>query len=191
MKKILPVLASTAALISFSAAAQAENTMTNDHGFYVGGNYGYVKIDGQDSFDDHNDVKEGVLGYRLNPYLAVEGSYIDFGDYGNSLASASTDGYTAALKAILPLGDRLELFAKGGQLWYRTDYKTAVGNNSNDDKGVFAGAGVGFKVTENFLLNAQYTWYDTKMDAKDIEQNGTGKTNTDFKQATVGAEYRF
>ena len=191
MKKIFPILASTAALVSFSAAAQAENTMSNTNGFYVGGNYGYVKIDGDDSFDDNNDVKEGVIGYRLNPFLALEGSYIDFGSYGNSLASAKTDGYTAALKATLPIGDRVELFAKGGQLWYKTDYNTAVGNNSDDDKGVFAGAGVGFKVTENFLVNAQYTWYDVNMDAKEVTQNGTGKTNTDFKQATVGAEYRF
>ncbi|MDC0612571.1 outer membrane beta-barrel protein, partial [Vibrio sp.] len=60
---------------------------------------------------------------------------------------------------------------------------------SRDDEGVFAGAGVGFKVTDNFLVNVEYTWYDADIDA-DAVSNGAD-TETDFKQASVGVEYRF
>ncbi|RQW63494.1 porin family protein [Vibrio viridaestus] len=186
MKKLLPVATGAFALLTLSGFAQAAD---NDYGLYVGGNYGYVKVDGQDDFDDDNDVYQGLLGFRFNKYLALEGSYIDFGDYGKSGASASTDGYTAALKVIAPIGERVELYGKGGQLWYNTDYSVLGVNGSRDDEGVFAGAGVGFKVTDNFLVNVEYTWYDADIDA-DAVSNGAD-TETDFKQASVGVEYRF
>ena len=193
MKNFIPALATTVALVSFSTIAVANDTPTNTHGFYVGGNYGYLKLDGDDDFDqdDDHDIKQGVIGYRINQYLALEGSYIDFGRYGNDVTSAKTDGYTAAIKGTIPVGDRVELFAKAGQLWYSTDYSVASYSDSTDDTGVFAGAGVGFKVTENFLLNAQYTWYDVDLDAKSATDSSSTNTNTDFNQASVGAEYRF
>ncbi len=34
------------------------------------------------------------------------------------LSAMATDGYTAALKLTAPIGDRVKLYAKGGQLWY-------------------------------------------------------------------------
>ncbi|MEL0636606.1 MULTISPECIES: porin family protein [Marinomonas] len=193
MKNFIPALATTIALASFSTIASADETPANTHGFYVGGNYGYLKLDGDDNFDQdsNHDVKQGVIGYRINQYLALEGSYIDFGRYGNDVTSAKTDGYTAAVKGTIPVGNRVELFAKAGQLWYSTDYSVASYNDSSNDTGVFAGAGVGFKVTNNFLVNAQYTWYDMDLDAKSATDSSSTRTNTDFNQASVGAEYRF
>ncbi len=188
MKKILPILAGTMAVVAFCpavSAAQSDNTS----GLYVGGNYGYLKVDGQDDFDDDNDVMQALVGFRLNQYLAIEGSYIDFGKYGSHLANAETDGYTAALKVTAPIGDRFEIYAKGGQLWYSTDYQLAGLHGDEDDTAVFAGAGVGFKITDNLLINAEYSWYDVDLDANKT-LNGAD-TNTDFKQATIGAEYRF
>ncbi|SJN58957.1 outer membrane protein A [Vibrio ruber DSM 16370] len=188
MKKILPILASTMALTTFSTISNAA-VLDDESGIYVGGNYGYVKIDGQDDFDDDNDVMQGLIGFKLNRYIGIEGSYIDFGSYGGNVASAETDGYTAALKLTAPIGDRVELYAKGGQLWYTTDYDILGVSGDEDDEAVFAGAGVGFKVTDNFLVNAEYTWYDVDLNANDI--NNGADTNTDLKQATIGAEYRF
>ncbi len=191
MKKLTPFLVAALALTTtYSAASMAaESDVKNDSGLYVGGNYGYLKVDGDDDFDDDNDVWQGLVGYKFNPYIAVEGSYIDFGKYGSSVAGAETDGYTAALKLMLPLGERVELYAKGGQLWYDTDYNVAGISASDDDTGVFAGAGVGFKITENFLINAEYTWYDAEIDAGDVVDGAN--TSTDFKQASIGLEYRF
>ncbi|XAW88979.1 outer membrane beta-barrel protein [Vibrio sp. CDRSL-10 TSBA] len=104
MNKYLPILASAMALTAFSAASQAA-VMDDESGFYVGGNYGYVKVDGQDDFDDDNDVMQALAGYKLNRYVAVEGSYIDFGKYGGGIAKAETDGYTAALKLTAPIAE--------------------------------------------------------------------------------------
>lgn len=192
MKNPILTLAAIISLASFSAYSHADNMSSSDaaeNGIYVGANYGYLKVDGDDDFDDNSDVMQGLVGYKFNKYLALEGSYINFGDYGNGLANAETDGYTAALKVMLPIADRVELYAKGGQLWYSTDYDV-VGFSGNDDgEGVFAGAGVAFKVTDRFLINAEYTWYDADINVDSVA-NG-GKTDTDFNQASIGVEYRF
>ncbi len=192
MKNPILTLAAIISLASFSAYSHADNMSNSDaaeNGIYVGANYGYLKVDGDDDFDDNSDVMQGLVGYKFNKYLALEGSYINFGDYGNGVANAETDGYTAAIKVMLPIADRVELYAKGGQLWYSTDYDV-VGFSGNDDgEGVFAGAGVAFKVTDRFLINAEYTWYDADINVDNVA-NG-GKTDTDFNQASIGVEYRF
>ncbi|WP_220775234.1 porin family protein, partial [Shewanella glacialipiscicola] len=189
MKNKILTLAAVISLASFSVYSHADNMSNSDaaeNGIYVGANYGYLKVDGDDDFDDNSDVMQGLVGYKFNKYLALEGSYINFGDYGNGLANAETDGYTAAIKVMLPIADRVELYAKGGQLWYSTDYDV-VGFSGNDDgEGVFAGAGVAFKVTDRFLINAEYTWYDADINVDNVA-NG-GKTDTDFNQASVGVE---
>lgn len=188
MKKALPTMAGVLALVSFSSMSHASDGQ-KDSGFYAGANYGYLKIDGQDEFDDDNDVMQGLVGYRINPYVAVEGSYVDFGEYGSGVANAETDGYTAGLKLTAPVTDRVDLYAKGGQLWYTTDYDILSVSGSKDDEAVFAGAGVGFKVTDNFVINAEYTWYDVELDANAVADGAD--TETDFRQAMIGAEYRF
>ncbi|MGB2064063.1 outer membrane protein A [Marinomonas gallaica] len=192
MKKVMPILASTLALTSFASVAQAQDWSTNESGLYVGGNYGYLKVDGDDDFDDNNDVWQGLIGYRFNQYMALEGGYTDFGSYGSDIANAETDGYSAAVKGILPLTESIEFFAKAGQVWYDTDYSVAGFKGSSDDEALFAGAGFNFKLSDQLLLNAQYTWYDADLSvdeaADDIENTDF---DTNFNQASVGVEYRF
>ena len=113
----LSAIASICAMASFGAHAQSAQVEAKTSDFYVGGNYGYLRVEGEDDFDDDKDVWQGIAGYKFNEWIAIEGSYIDFGDYGNDLAGAETDGYTAAVKGILPLTERFSLFAKVGQLW--------------------------------------------------------------------------
>tara|TARA_R110001583_G_scaffold63575_5_gene185989 strand:- start:353 stop:928 length:576 start_codon:yes stop_codon:yes gene_type:complete len=191
MRNTIVTLAGLISLASLSAYSQADDLKNDvaENGVYVGANYGYLKVDGDDEFDDDNDVLQGLVGYRFNKYLALEGSYIDFGHYGNNLSRAETDGYTAGLKVTLPIADRVELYAKGGQLWYSTDYDVVGLSGNKDDEGVFVGAGVGFKVTDRFLINAEYTWYDAEINLDNVT-NGSD-TETDFKQASIGVEYRF
>lgn len=189
MKKVMPILASSLALTTFAGVAQAQDWSTHDSGLYVGGNYGYLKVNGDDDFDDNNDVWQGLVGYRFNQFFALEGGYTDFGSYGDGVANAETDGYSAALKGTLPLTDSIEFFAKAGQLWYDTDYSVAGISGSSDDEALFAGAGLNFKLSEQLLLNAQYTWYDAELSVEDVDQDTDFDTN--FNQASVGVEYRF
>lgn len=192
-KIALAVMAASAlGMASFNADAQQYGDRDNTEGLYLGADYGYLRVEGEDEFDDDKDVWQGLIGYRFNSYFALEGSYIDFGDYGNDLAGAETDGYTAALKGILPLGDRIEIFARLGQLWSETEYRFANVMTESDDESMFVGAGIAFKVSERFIINAGYTLYDTSLDAGEaFEDIDDTNFETDLKQASLGLEYRF
>jgi len=181
-------VATIASLTSFSAFA-AEDNLT---GPYIGANYGYLKIDGEDDFDDDDDMLQGIVGYRFLPFLAVEGSYIDFGEYGGDFAVASTDGFTLAVKGILPITQSFDLYAKLGQLWWETDYEIGDFDGDFDDQGLFFGGGLAFGITDSLTVNAEYVVYDTELDAGDVA-DGADDTDFDttFHQASVGLEYRF
>lgn len=188
----LGAIASISAIVSFGAHAQSTQVEAKTSGFYVGGNYGYLRVEGEDDFDDDKDVWQGIAGYKFNEWIAIEGSYIDFGDYGNDLADAETDGYTAAVKGILPLTERFSLFAKVGQLWSETEYNLGGFRQENDDESLFVGAGLSYAITSNFLVNAEYTVYDTELDADEaFDDIDDTDFETDLKQASIGVEYRF
>jgi opacity protein-like surface antigen len=184
--KILTNLAALATLTSFASIAQSNNI--NEPGFYLGANYGYLRVGGDDNFDDDKDVLEALAGYRFNQYFALEGSFIDFGDYGTNLAKVSTDGYTAAIKGTLPVSDSFSLFVKLGQLWSETDYRALNFSGSADDESLFVGGGLAFKLNNNMVINATYSVYDANMDFDNVDDENF---DTDFKQASVGIEYRF
>lgn len=192
MKKLITTLTALTAVTAFNSYAQSPDENINESGLYIGGNYGYLRVEGEEDFDDDKDVWQGVVGYKFNTYVALEGSYIDFGDYGNSVAGASTEGYTAALKGIVPITGGLSAYAKLGQLWSETDYRLGSATMSEDDESVFVGAGLSFAVSPQFLINAEYVVYDTTLNAEQIADD-LDDTNfkTDLKQASIGVEYRF
>lgn len=192
MKHMKTTLAGIIALTAFGANAQSYDENINESGFYIGGNYGYLRVEGEDDFDDDKDVWQGLLGYRFNEYFALEGSIIDFGDYGNDVAGASTDGYTAALKGSFPITERLSIYGKLGQLWSETEYNVGTFSNDYDDESLFVGGGLSYAVTPNFLINAEYTVYDAELDAESaVDDIDDTNFETDLKQASLGVEYRF
>ncbi|MGS2720917.1 porin family protein [Paraglaciecola aestuariivivens] len=182
-------LAALTALSSFSVFGQSNNANEyNPNGFYIGANYGYLQVDSDDNFDEDKDVVEGIAGYRFNQFFALEGSYLDFGSYGNNNINLSTEGYTAALKGSLPVTDSFSVFMKLGQLWSETDYQALNFSEQVDDQSVFVGGGLAFKLSSAVILNATYSVYDAGMEFEDIDDQNF---DTDFKQASVGIEYRF
>lgn len=192
MKRAIYLLATLTAFTAFSSQAQSTDEEMDKNGVYVGGNYGYLRVDGDDEFDDDKDVWQGVIGYRFNQYFALEGGYIDFGDYGNDLANASTDGYTAAIKGMIPIADRIALYGKLGQIWSETEYQAGTIMSEDDDDSLFVGGGISFAVTSNLLINAEYVVYDTELNAEQAADDiDDVNFETDLKQASLGVEYRF
>lgn len=192
MKKTILAYAliSTGFLTSATLAhAEAYNPDSDAAGIYVGGNYGYLRVDGDDEFDDDKDAYQLYLGYSLNQYIAVEGSYLDFGDYGNSLASAETDGYTLGLKLSLPVTNSIDIYARGGQLWYETDYSALGVDGNENDTGLFAGIGASYHLNKDWAVKVDYTVYDTDLDVESADKDSD--FSTDMKYASVGIEYKF
>ncbi len=177
---------------SSAALAHVHVGYDNPEGMYLGADYGWLRVDGAEEFDEDKDVYQGLMGYRFNSYFAIEGSYIDFGDYGSDMANADTDGFTAAIKGILPLGKNFEIYAKLGQLWSESHYRLGQVRGESDDESLFVGTGISFKLSPRFSINAGYTLYDTTLDAEEaVEDFDDSNFDTDLKQASIGVEFRF
>lgn len=52
----LAAVASISAMASFGAHAQSNQVEAKNSGFYVGGNYGYLRVEGEDDFDDDTEL---------------------------------------------------------------------------------------------------------------------------------------
>jgi len=188
MKKLLTVIA----LSTIGTYATAQSTMNDDAGFYLGANYGYLQVDGQDDFEDDQDAYQLLGGYQFNQYFALEGSYIDFGEYGNDLANADTDGYTAAIKAMFPIGESFSIHGKLGQLWYDTQAEVAGLRDDFEDEGLFVGIGVAYAFTHNLSVTFDYTLYDADLDTGEVfDDIDDANFSTDLKQAAIGVKYMF
>jgi len=190
-KTILAYALISTGFLSSAALVQAEeyNPDSDASGIYVGGNYGYLRVDGDDEFDDDKGAYQLFVGYSLNEYIAAEGSYLDFGDYGNTLANAETDGYTLGLKLSLPVTNSIDIYARGGQLWYETDYSVLGVDGNEDDTGLFAGLGASYHLNKNLAVKVDYTVYDNDLNVDSV--NSDSDFSTDMKYASVGLEYKF
>ncbi|GAA0853832.1 porin family protein [Aliiglaciecola litoralis] len=190
MKKLIPLLAVSA--LTATSYAQANDDLRIDNGFYLGGNYGHLRVDGDDEFDDDKDAYQFLGGYQFNSYFAIEGSYVDFGEYGSDVASVDTDGYTLGLKGILPISDRFSVHAKLGQLWYESTLNTFNFSDNNEDEGLFTGLGVAYALTPSLSVSFDYTLYDADLDTEEaFEDFEDANFSTDLKQASIGFSYIF
>ncbi|TYK65839.1 porin family protein [Colwellia echini] len=182
----------SASLLTYSVQAKAEDAAVDTSGIYVGASYGYLRVEGDDDFDEDKSAYQIFTGYGFNKYIAVEGSFIDFGEYGNDLANADTDGYTLGLKLGLPVTDNISLYVRGGQLWYETNYSVVGVNDSTSDEGLFAGIGASYHLNEDWTIKVDYTVYDSDLDVSSASDDiDNADFSTDLKFAAVGVEYRF
>lgn len=115
------------------------------------------------------------LGYRLTPYLALEGGYIDLGKakYSASFSggSATVDwksgGIDLAAVGMLPLGDQTSLFGKVGLIDARTTGSWSSSGISGVPAGSvnktalhsFFGIGAAYALTLRTSLRGEYEYF--------------------------------
>lgn len=200
-RKFLAIAACTA-LASVSAIGSAHAAQ---FGLYVGGFYGDASKDvTQEPFDRfaaaiwRNDIdyeaqqilgvtldeKEStygfLVGYRLTPYLAVEGGYMDLGKvtYRNLSSgvigddpltlstnfTSDTSGLAASVLGIWPISFRWEAYGRGGVLIatndmdvYLTDGAQALaGQISESSTDLLAGVGLSFSFAEIYQARFEF-----------------------------------
>jgi OOP family OmpA-OmpF porin len=139
------------------------------------------------SCDDHGVGFKLFLGYRFNKFLAVEGSFITFGDFATNVtvgsetarAEFNPKAWSGAGLLIVPLGDRLELFGKAGMAAVKSERQTTVGGASftlgKDRNEPIYGLGLSYGFGRPWSLRAEW---ERISDSK-----------VDF--FSVGAQYRF
>jgi OOP family OmpA-OmpF porin len=152
-KKIVTAIALVAGLAAAPAFAQSWYA-----GFGAG--VGNLNKSGSDltglnnaQVDDTDTTYTVRLGYRFNPYFAVEGGYYDLGKYGfsgstggvNVSGSAKAKSMGLSAVGIAPLGNSFELYGRLGieQSELKANANTTLATASESDKQTGATYGFG------------------------------------------------
>lgn len=156
----------------------------NERGLYLGGGVGQynVKIDDVgdigDTIGDYRSddtAYKAFVGWRFNPFIAVEGAYVNLGSPDDTIAPGTTaeteiDGFAPYVVGTLPVGP-IELFLKAGYLFYdvKSQVRSPLGTLSDEDSGedLVYGGGVGFTLLEHLNLRLEYE----KIDIKDTDRS--------------------
>lgn len=185
------MLASSLASLIFAASNASAAEQQAHSGMYMGVGYGLLKARSSDDFDDDNNALQISVGGNVNQFFAVEGGYIDFGEYGGSAANADTSGFTLALKGSLPITPFASLYAKAGQLWWDTDYEVLGFKGDADGEEIFYGAGAAFALSKNVELQFEYVRYKVEFEREEVGLLSAFDSDTDLDHAKVGVQFNF
>lgn len=164
MKHFGKIAAATAVILT-AATAQAQ-------GMYGELGYSHLNFEESDtafSAKVNPSMVRGIIGYELNPNLAVEGMLglgmqSDDVRVGSASLKGKVDNVAGVfVKPKVKLGDTVELFGRAGVA--TTKVSASAGNLSISDRGTsFAyGGGASFALTPALSINADYMrYYDRK-----------------------------
>lgn len=176
-RKILSL--TIASLAIFNAYTPSWAACSLPKGFYLEYNWGATRsmaksYPGVSTIDNSSTGWNGTLGYKIMPYVAVEGGYTRYGDarllnsQGTTAARDHHYGVDAVLKGIFPvMTTGVELFAKLGvvrlvsSIGSVDEAASAVDGltfdtNAHSAMGLYYGAGVDYAVTKSLAVNTQY-----------------------------------
>ncbi|MEH6552327.1 MAG: outer membrane beta-barrel protein [Pseudomonadales bacterium] len=185
MNKILIALFAGASVVAASTSIAADGS------FYAGLGVGQTKVKDfdpsfdavpQDSeeayfkYDDKDTSYNLFVGYRFNPYFALEGSYVNLGeitataDDGYEFGSLNIEshGLAASVLGSLPIGDAFSLYARLGAYYGETEASTVYrymddepesDSEKEKDTAILGGVGAAYAFNERFALRAEYNRY--------------------------------
>lgn len=207
-------LRSPTSLLALCIAVASPAALAQQTGWYIGASAGESRADmdadgivaglrtlGYNTLQiplDDDDIGGKVFGgYSFTPYLALEGSYFDLGDFdyeARVLPSAvqtgrvSVNGFALDLVGTLPLRDNLAAFAKVGlndsRLGVTFDGTGPANFSDRTDRETRAKYGVGlqYAINDAFSVRAELERYR-------INDNRVTRDKVDT--LTIGVVYRF
>ena len=196
-------LAFAAAAFGLLCLGAAGTAGAAQFGLYVGGFYGdtskdvtqqpfddfaaffaeeleFIPLQTATAFEDKDSGYGFLVGYRLTPYFAVEGNYMDLGkvSYRNSSTgtyqgepvaletnfTADTSGLGISALSILPLGYRWEVYGRGGILIATNDLDIFLNDGtgqlgdtiSESSTDLLGGVGISFSFAEIYQARLEY-----------------------------------
>ncbi|QNK03125.1 outer membrane protein [Dyella telluris] len=192
-KTLLAAALAVVAAAPFAAKADENNQLNN---FFVAGNLGQsnYRIGG---ISDKSDAFYNLrFGWRWNGIVGAELGYADLGKAKNDYNFAST--WAKPRVAQLGVTAKYNFYnnwyvtGHGGYLRSRTTAGVTVGNVSASEKswnnGWYAGAGVGYDVTQNVSLALNYDNYHVKYGRAGASES---QANTNIAAYSASVEYRF
>lgn len=169
----------------------SSTAFADDQGFYAGFNVGNGKpnIHTANGLDKSSSiVGGGVLGYKFNKYLGVEGQYTGIGKVTDKI-SGTAKGDAASLTAIgfLPLNDAFNLYGKLGVAATKTTVSSSLAPmNDATRTAITYGLGGEYNLNKNVGMRLGWDHYNAAVD-----MNGGNKNNVNANVITVGAVYNF
>lgn len=143
--------------------------LDDDHkdadGLYVGIAYSHMShdLDFQDRSTNVELDYHGIminLGYKFNPYIAVEGRYngsLDDNDQDDYTESSDITVWSLFVKPMYPLAPEMDIYGLVGYSLTEVDNDFEI---TSMDEGSFSwGAGGSYAMTEDFSLFAEYTQF--------------------------------
>jgi opacity protein-like surface antigen len=177
-----------ATLLALSCGTALAQSPDNDEGLYIGAGFGQFNV-GVDDIDDTDNAVSRIddddnawkifAGWRLNPYVAFELNYVDFGENSGSTGSDAAGssgnysvdlaGFQPAVYGMFPLGP-VELFGKVGYYFYDVDLSLNLDNINQDnfsadtsEEALSYGFGVGMTLFERLNAKLEYEKIDTDL----------------------------
>ena len=197
MKKTLIALALASAGMLAIPAAFAQSAPADNGGWFINGNVGRTAID-KGPYNGHDTGYALNGGYRwsFTPNFSL-GAEVGYNDLGNIRAKnifnsspviapgkSQLHGWTAGANAHVDLSPNWYLSGRAGLYsWTGHGMSNDVNpiNKGLSDNSWYAGAGVGYNITQNVSVGLNYDYFDAKKHSVDL--------STDMISAS--AEFRF
>ncbi|MDY6982725.1 MAG: OmpA family protein [Pseudomonadota bacterium] len=212
-RRLLPI--STLMMLATCASTQGfAQEQTQETGWYVGGSFGQTETEFRDArmvsalnglsfttnslnLDDEDTGWKVLGGYSFNKWLALEGSYVDLGEFSalanltpasQQFGEASMSGMGLDLVGTLPLTARFAAFARAGLANMKVEQEfnptrgTYFTNSSDRDYHEKYGLGLEYRLTDNFALRTEYERYT-------IDDNRITDNHVDMM--SIGVVFRF
>ena len=140
----------------------------SESGLYLGAGIGEINVE-VSTFDESDTAYKIFGGYNFGvvPFLdlAVEASYVDFGNPGSGPVDIDLSGLNAFGLVGFKLGP-IGLFAKAGMIAW--DSEISIDDVRDDDSGTDPAYGVGARLQfGSFAIRAEYELFDIS-DVKDL-----------------------
>ena len=183
MKKLTLSLAAIAAMGTFAVAggdiAPVEPVVDTpvvapvDAGFYIGGAYGYGDMDLSFPGYSHDENFNSFMlqaGYKINPYIAVEGRYwfVSSDTWDGGPEEFDTDSWGIYIKPMYPVTDAFDIYALLGY----GDTSPEIGGSGPDydTDGFQWGLGASYDINANFAVFVDYVnLYDDTNGGEDLK----------------------
>lgn len=168
--------------VATAASAQQRMQSTADPRLYGEIGLSQLKLEAEDGplrAEAKPGLLTGTLGYQLWPFLAIEGQVagnvmkdeIRLNGVNTGVDAKIPHMYGLFVKPTLPIGDRVELFARAGVV--RTKLKLSTGGIDVDDTGTSGAYGLGINVNLSPASYLQANWMNY-YDKDDIKLQGVG-----------------
>jgi len=158
-KRSTLILSSTILAASLALGLGTASADQHDSPLYGGVGYGFTHLDDSDNnfnaitgFDDRDEAWSFFVGYKFSDNFAVEGGYSDLGDYDYDGGDLEVEAFTVDAVGILPVHERIDVFAKAGLARVKYDAEQSTHENA-----LTFGVGADYDFGNNVSLQAEWT----------------------------------